>query len=211
MKWRKILWKEHPDFPDNHVDKSFLDGLEKNTNISDFEYPALVFASGAITQQFSSIFAFCNLFIRMYYHKFEINLRVVAVLVVISYLVWRQVNRLALTIKITTRKTGSVLYMLASASILSSLLLGISPILKTLTLDISKDSIWSMTAVMLLCNAAFHNYDHSRNSASIIEFPDSLSINAGVFAAVLLASRLARFVHLSHHLSHHLVIGMCFV
>jgi hypothetical protein len=92
MKWKKILWQEQPDFADNHVDKSFLDGLEKNTNISDFEYPSLVFASGAITQQFSSIFTFCNLFIRIYYHKLEINLRIVAILVVISYLVWRQVK-----------------------------------------------------------------------------------------------------------------------
>jgi phosphatidylinositol glycan class C protein len=101
-----------------------------------------------------------------------------------------------------------MLYMLASSSILSSLLLGISPILKTLTHDISKDSIWSMTAVMLLFNAAFHNYDHSTNAAGIIEFPDSLSINAGVFAAVLLASRLARSAYFIYYC---LVIGMCFV
>lgn len=69
--WKKVLWKEQ-DFADNHVDQSFLDGLEKNSNVSIFTYPSLVYASGAIIQQFSSIFIFCNLFIRIYFHGYEV-------------------------------------------------------------------------------------------------------------------------------------------
>lgn len=60
---------------------------------------------------------------------------------------------------------------------------------------------------MLVCNAAFHKYDLSEKAGEVIEFPDSLSINAGVFAAVLLASRLARFVNFGVMK----VIGRCFV
>jgi phosphatidylinositol glycan class C protein len=61
--------------------------------------------------------------------------------------------------------------------------------LKTLTKDIASDSIWTLTTLLFIANLAFHDYG---NSTSVkVEFPDSLSINAGILASVLLASRLS--------------------
>ncbi|KAI8927659.1 phosphatidylinositol N-acetylglucosaminyltransferase subunit C [Entophlyctis helioformis] len=69
-----------------------------------------------------------------------------------------------------------------------TMLLGLTPILKNLTKDISTDSIWFMTILMLLANLLFHDYGSSTSTHT--RFPDSLSINAGMFASVLLASQL---------------------
>ncbi|KAL3896050.1 MAG: hypothetical protein SGCHY_004329, partial [Lobulomycetales sp.] len=209
-RWQKVLWKDQPDYADNHVDMSFLEGMEKNANFTEYSYRDLVLASGALVQHFSSIFIFCNVFIRIFYHRMDVDLRIVASVLVLGFLAWNRVRGLrsplilacnlivlsfhpcittcsirfpcpvwvgCIAIQITNRQTTGLANVIASASILSSLLLGISPILKTLTLDISQDSIWTMTALMLLCNVIFHNYDHDAPSG-YIEFPDSLSINA---------------------------------
>ena len=63
-----------------------------------------------------------------------------------------------------------------------------TPILKNLTKDISTDSIWSLTMMMLAANLLFHNYSSSPFAHT--RFPDSISINASMFSSVLLASRL---------------------
>jgi phosphatidylinositol glycan class C protein len=65
--------------------------------------------------------------------------------------------------------------------------------LKTLTKDIASDSIWALTTLMLLANLAFHDYGSTKSVS--VEFPDSLSINAAIFASVLLASRLPLNLH----------------
>lgn len=47
---------------------------------------------------------------------------------------------------------------ITSSGIISLLLLGLSPILKTLTKDISDDTIWALTFCMFIANLCFHNY-----------------------------------------------------
>ena len=57
-KWQKVLWKAQ-EYEDNHVDKTFLDGMEKNRNIKEFEvfdtlikkYAALVLGPGQLFRQ----------------------------------------------------------------------------------------------------------------------------------------------------------------
>ena len=61
--------------------------------------------------------------------------------------------------------------------------LGLSPILHRLTDTISTDTIYTTSALMLLVHLVTHDY--SQGSAS------ALSLNAGLFAAVCLASRLS--------------------
>jgi phosphatidylinositol glycan class C protein len=69
-----------------------------------------------------------------------------------------------------------------------ALLLGLSPILRTLTHEISSDTIWAFTTMCFLCNLLLHEYSASA-TANLVKFPDSISINAAIFASVLLASR----------------------
>ena len=67
-------------------------------------------------------------------------------------------------------------------------LLGLSPILKTLTADTSDDTIWALSVLFFLGNLLLHDYTCSHTTN--IEYPGSLSTNAAIFASVLLASRL---------------------
>jgi phosphatidylinositol glycan class C protein len=78
--------------------------------------------------------------------------------------------------------------ILSNALIFSLVLVGLTPILKNLTRDVSDDTIWAFSIIMFLANLLFHDY--GKNSTTHTMFPDSLSINAAISASVLLASRL---------------------
>jgi len=80
---------------------------------------------------------------------------------------------------------GAVLFFLT--------LLGLTPILKTLTEETSKDTIWALTVILFLANLAFHDYG-SGNRRNI-KYPGSLSTNAAIFASVVLASRFKTNLH----------------
>ncbi|KAI0476133.1 phosphatidylinositol N-acetylglucosaminyltransferase-domain-containing protein [Xylariaceae sp. FL0804] len=73
-----------------------------------------------------------------------------------------------------------------SAILIYFTLLGLSPILKSLTRSTSSDSIWAMSFWLLAVNIFF--YDYSGGVAA--KFPASLSTNAALMASTVLASRL---------------------
>ncbi|KAJ3259254.1 hypothetical protein HDU77_001909 [Chytriomyces hyalinus] len=72
--------------------------------------------------------------------------------------------------------------------LLAFILLALTPILRTLTKDTSDDTIWALSSFLFAANLLF--CDYSSNSLTTVRYPDSFSINAAVFASVLLASRL---------------------
>ncbi|OIW31345.1 GPI2-domain-containing protein [Coniochaeta ligniaria NRRL 30616] len=76
-----------------------------------------------------------------------------------------------------------------SAVLIYSTLLGLSPILKSLTRSTSSDSIWAMSFWLLAINIFFFDYStdiNPRKSAPVA----SLSTNAALMASTVLASRL---------------------
>lgn len=73
-----------------------------------------------------------------------------------------------------------------SAILIYCTLLGLSPILKSLTQSTSSDSIWAMSFWLLTMNIFF--FDYSRGVGA--KFPASLSTNAALMASTVLASRL---------------------
>ena len=68
-------------------------------------------------------------------------------------------------------------------------LLGLSPVLKTLTEDTSSDTIWLFTTVLFGMNAMFHDYSMHTNGSDC-RSSGNMSLNAAISASVLLASRL---------------------
>ncbi|ATY61228.1 phosphatidylinositol:UDP-c transferase PIG-C [Cordyceps militaris] len=74
-----------------------------------------------------------------------------------------------------------------SAMLIYSTLLGLSPILKSLTRSTSSDSIWAMSFWLLAINIFFFDYSGGVVGA---QFPASLSTNAALMASTVLASRL---------------------
>lgn len=73
-----------------------------------------------------------------------------------------------------------------SAALIYSTLLGLSPILKSLTRSTSSDSIWAMSFWLLAVNIFFFDYSGGVG----VKFPASLSTNAAIMASTVLASRL---------------------
>ncbi|KAI0444510.1 phosphatidylinositol N-acetylglucosaminyltransferase-domain-containing protein [Xylaria telfairii] len=73
-----------------------------------------------------------------------------------------------------------------SAVLIYSTLLGLSPILKSLTRSTSSDSIWAMSFWLLTINIFFYDYSGGVG----VKFPASLSTNAALMASTVLASRL---------------------
>lgn len=77
---------------------------------------------------------------------------------------------------------------LKAAMIFLMVLLGVSPVVKTLTSDYSSDTIATMTVGLLLLNIIFTDYSMLSNPHSIKV--NAIALNAAIFASVLLASRL---------------------
>ncbi|KAG9847559.1 GPI2-domain-containing protein, partial [Aureobasidium melanogenum] len=73
-----------------------------------------------------------------------------------------------------------------SAILIYCALLGLSPILKSLTVSTSPDSIWAMSTWLLIINIFTFDYGAGVEA----KFPASLSTNAALMASTVLASRL---------------------
>ena len=86
----------------------------------------------------------------------------------------------------STSRMQSRLKTAKSAFLICVALLGLSPILKSLTESTTKDSIWTMTCGLMCINILFFDYSGGVD----IKFPAPLSTNAAVMASTVLASRL---------------------
>jgi phosphatidylinositol glycan class C protein len=78
-----------------------------------------------------------------------------------------------------------------SAVLIYSAVLGLSPILKSLTKSTSSDSIWAMSCWLMIINVFFFDYSGGVG----VKFPASLSTNAALMASTVLASRLPSTEH----------------
>lgn len=84
--------------------------------------------------------------------------------------------------RLTTAKSAILIYCS---------LLGLSPILKSLTLSTSSDSIWALSSWLLILN--IFTFDYGAGPSA--KFPASLSTNAALMASTVLASRLPSTTH----------------
>lgn len=81
-----------------------------------------------------------------------------------------------------------------SALLIFCALMGLSPILKSLTKSTTSDSIWAMSCWLLIINIFFFDYGSGERSPAA-KFPASLSTNAALMASTVLASRLPSTTH----------------
>lgn len=84
--------------------------------------------------------------------------------------------------RLTTAKSAILIYCS---------LLGLSPILKSLTKSTTSDSIWALSSWLMILNVFTFDYGAGPES----KFPASLSTNAAVMASTVLASRLPTTTH----------------
>ncbi|XP_059149253.1 phosphatidylinositol N-acetylglucosaminyltransferase subunit C-like [Physella acuta] len=180
--WRKILYEEQ-DYPDNYVDRSFLEELRKNLHVCTYDYTTLLFESTSITQQISSIGIFITMFFYMEDHSISAQILwlMMSALTIIGYIC----NVVLTTWLGQTLSVATFLQHLKTCLLFQGFSATLSPVLVSLTETISTDTIYAMTTVMLFANLLFYNYNCNNHSV-----PGALSLNAAIFASVCLASRL---------------------
>ncbi|XP_068449110.1 phosphatidylinositol N-acetylglucosaminyltransferase subunit C [Clinocottus analis] len=183
--WRKVLWERQP-FPDNYVDQRFLEELRRNEGIRQYRYWAVVREAGFVGEQLSCVAIFITLWLYMEQSLLspETLLWTSLACALLGYGLHR-----ALPSQVDSgceRRTR--LADLQSAAIFLSFTFGFSPVLKTLTESVSTDTVYAMSAVMLLAHLA--SFPYAQPSP-----PGSLSLNAALFASVCLASRLPGALH----------------
>lgn len=183
--WRKVLWERQP-FPDNYVDQRFLEELRRNVGIRQYRYWTVVREAGFVGQQLSCVTIFITLWLYMEQGLLSPERLLWTCLVggLLGYGLYQ-----ALTIKLESGyKIRTHVANLQSASIFLSFTFGFSPVLKTLTESVSTDTVYAMSAVMLLAHLV--SFPYAKPSP-----PGSLSLNAALFASVCLASRLPGALH----------------
>lgn len=186
--WRKLLWVQQ-DYPDNWVDNSFLDKLQRNANVVAYDFWPLVADSTVLTQHLSSVVIFVASFISIYTRQLS-PLTVIGVstgLTALAYTFW---SLQELQLQREYRKLQSRRETAKSAMLIVLTILGLSPILNSLTLSSDSDSIWTIALYLFLANIVFHDY--STNASANISYPGSLSTNAAIMGSVVLASRLGK-------------------
>ncbi|KAH9868220.1 hypothetical protein J1614_007292 [Plenodomus biglobosus] len=209
--YKKLLWFKQP-FPDNYTDeKTFLDHLQRNPRLQPYEFWSLMADATVIVQHLASVIIFCCCFVAI------INGRVSPVAVVgwasfctvLAWLLWDHWMGQELTSdapSTTTIKpnaseafstdakslrTRQRLATAKSALLIYAALLGLSPILKSLTRSTTSDSIWAISTWLLMMNVAFFDY----GGGSGARLPASISTNSAMMASAVLASRLPSTTH----------------
>ena len=170
MTFEKVLFRPQP-YPDNYTDKKvFLDSLQRNTNIHVYRFLECMKQAQFPLQQISCSVSFVLL------HFSEINvsdlhLGVISLVTILGYLS---------IAGFSSREIKTVI-------IFDGFLLGLAPIIQTLTRTISDDTIYAMTAVCLFVNFCLHDYTSTNKTDNMSK---CVSFNAAIFASVCLASRL---------------------
>lgn len=193
-KWRKVAYGGmQPGFDDNYTGETFLEEMVMNANVVKRNMLKVMQDSVSISQYLC--------------------------IVALVGLVWTYTLRSTLDenslliLDVSLCALGFLVLLLTeemlSLNLLSKYLLNISffttglyilaPIYHTLTRSISSDSIWAVTASLILLHLFLHDY-----SGSTIKAPGApknptltscISLNASVVASVFIASRLPSRLH----------------
>jgi phosphatidylinositol glycan class C protein len=150
--WRKILWERQP-YDDNYVDHTFLIGLRKNVNVVEYDYWTVVRDSVAVSHQITVVALFLCAFMYTYYGT--LSLRVLLPLNVVAFI-------LGYLLRLYTDKYWQGINIIKSdiprIVLTSAIVLTLSPIIHTLTQNISGDTVVALTVLMWLLHLALHDY-----------------------------------------------------
>ena len=167
-KFEKVLYHPQP-YPDNFTDEElFLNSLKRNKNLKTYTFSDCVSKGQLPLQQFCFTVAFFLLNVT----KLKVSenlLYFMAFITIIGYLA---------IVGFSIRESRTIV-------LFGGFLFGLSPIIQTLTRTISDDTIYAMASICLFINFSLHDYSSHGDYMS-----KCVSLNAAIFAAVCLASRL---------------------
>lgn len=169
--------------PDNHTDeKTFLDHLQRNPRLQPYEFWSLMADTTIIVQHLASVAIFCCCFVAIIQGNVS-PLSVVGwatLCTVLAWVLWDRWQGENLEAGDNTKsrplgtdeeldsRSDSVpsppsrhqqrISTIKSAVLIYAALLGLSPILKSLTKSTTSDSIWAISTWLLMMNVVFFDY-----------------------------------------------------
>lgn len=193
-KWRKIAYGGMQlGFEDNHTDESFLEDMIMNANVVRRDLLKVMLDSVSISQYLCIV----ALVVLVWTYTLRSTLNE-------DYLLLLDVSLLGsgFLVLLLTAEMLSFNHLLSYLRKISFFITGLyllSPIYHTLTRSISSDSIWALTAALIILHLFLHNYSGSTVKApGTLENPtitSNISLNASIVASVLIASRLPSRLH----------------
>ncbi|KAH4073236.1 hypothetical protein HBH70_010190 [Parastagonospora nodorum] len=209
--YKKLLWFKQP-FPDNYTDEAtFLDHLQRNPRLQPYEFWSLMSDATIIVQHLASVIIFCCCFVAIFTGRVS-PVAIVGWASLFSLLAWvlwdywmgqegvphssntadaSMIGANGPNQPTSSRRIQQRLATLKSAVLIYAALLGLSPILKSLTQSTTSDSIWALSTWLLLINVAFFDYSGGPGT----QLPTSMSTNSAMMASAVLASRLPSTTH----------------
>jgi phosphatidylinositol glycan class C protein len=156
-------------------------------NIVTYEYWDVVVDSAVVTLQITTVASFCSLFA----HSKVEN---ISLLVLLSLAMFLGVAGFAFMLSLEKRVTiQRLLSNLQSLFLLFLAVWILSPILKTLTEPLSDDTLLALTITLFAVHLL--TQDYAFLSGLSAKFTAPVSLNAAIFASVILVSRLPSVLH----------------
>lgn len=181
---RKILYEQQP-FPDDYTGPSFLAEIIENENMIPYDYWLCVQETGAVTQQIALVGIYTCVFLFLQQNIISVWFAcfcIMASLIGGYSILYKQVSDWKLTWKYLNRSMLIVV-----------ILFGTSPIMRTLTIEYSSDTIIALVVALFIVHLYTHDYAFMNGYNS--HFNCSLSLNSVHFVSILCASQLPTSLH----------------
>ncbi|CDP18208.1 unnamed protein product [Coffea canephora] len=193
-KWRKIAYGGmQPGFEDNHTDESFLEDMIMNANVVRRNFLRVMLDSVSISEYLCIVALVVLVWtytLRSTFAEDSLLLLDVSLLGLGFFILLLTAEMLSFNLLLS--------YLLKISFFITGLYL-LSPIYQTLTRSISSDSIWALTAALIILHLFLHDYSGPTVKApGTVEnptFTSNISLNASIVASLLIASRLPSRLH----------------
>ncbi|KAK7199884.1 phosphatidylinositolN-acetylglucosaminyltransfe ra sesubunit c [Novymonas esmeraldas] len=207
--WRKVLYERQP-FEDNYVDpQQFLEELSQNKDIKSYRYANVVINTLAITQEMSIVVLFCHAFMGVFTNTISkyslVCIDVLSVVAALTCYVLYQCHQD--DCRVTEERPASpstrgpppprppsrwlfhAWNFGRQVVSLVTLLTLLSPILSTLTVTYSDDTIVTLSILTMSLHVLLTDYSYL--NAYTQRFDPNLSVNMAICCVTLMASRIS--------------------